>query len=118
MSAVPCNGCTRCCRGDAVRLLAEDYNAAGRPRFHSVPHAVVPGASMLAHQANGDCVYLDRAVGCTIHSDKPAMCRAMDCRVVARLTWTQARRMGVIPIWRRGRELTAAPADPPREDSV
>ena len=38
-----------------------------------------PGKA-LAHKPNGDCVYLG-ARGCTIHSWRPSLCRAFDCRL-------------------------------------
>lgn len=106
MSDVPCNGCTRCCQGgDALRLLPGDDPA----KWRTEPHPVA-GHLMLAHKANGDCYYLGPA-GCTIHDDRPQMCRNMDCRNVARaLTYTKARKLSeahVLPmaVWRRGREL-------------
>jgi hypothetical protein len=75
---VPCDGCVLCCQGDAIRLEREDI-ARG---YLSEPHPYVPGALMLAHKANGDCVYLGDS-GCTIHGRAPALCRAADCRSVA-----------------------------------
>lgn len=104
---VPCNGCTLCCKGDAVRLLPGDDPA----RYKLEPHPMMPGQVMLAHKSNGDCTYLGEH-GCTIHSMRPRMCREMDCRNIAK-AWRvrkQARRMakkGVITmeVWRRGREL-------------
>ncbi len=75
---VPCNGCTLCCQGDAVRLLTED----GEQQYQTEPHPYVPGARMLAHKANGECVYLG-AGGCTIHTHAPSLCRAADCRSLA-----------------------------------
>ena len=101
---VPCNGCTRCCKGDALRLLPEDDLS----QYQTVPHWLNPTERMLDHKANGDCFYLGDT-GCTIHESRPKMCREMDCRVLAtQLTWTQARKMHVITVWRRGRELLAA----------
>lgn len=34
---------------------------------------------MLAHKANGECVYLGKK-GCTIHDRAPIVCKAFDCR--------------------------------------
>lgn len=99
---VPCNGCTRCCHGDAIRILpGED---AGQ--WRTVPHERWPSQRMLDHKPDGDCIYLgDR--GCTIHATKPRMCKEMDCRRIAMaITFTQARKLGnVVNVWRRGREL-------------
>lgn len=100
---VPCNGCTLCCHGDAVRLLPGDDAA----KWKTVPHDRFDGQLMLAHKQNGDCYYLGDS-GCTIQDDKPLMCREMDCRLIAAaLTYTQARKIHGFPIavWRRGRDL-------------
>ena len=82
-NAVPCNGCTACCHGDAIRLLPGDVAES----YRTAPHDRVPGALMLEHQPNGDCVYLGPIGlgrrGCTIHWRKPLMCREFDCRTVA-----------------------------------
>lgn len=67
MTNVPCNGCVRCCLNDLIRLLPEDLDAEGKPRFKSVEHPRMPGHFMLAHQDDGRCVYLnDENTGCTI----------------------------------------------------
>ena len=98
---VPCNGCTLCCHGDAIRLLPEDNERL----YLTVPHARMKGHLMLDHKTNGDCVYLGVS-GCTIHDWKPRMCQAMDCRVIAqRITYTQARKTGIVIVWRRGKDL-------------
>lgn len=73
---VPCNGCTLCCQGEVIELVrgvdrVNDYQVK---RFH--------GAWVLDHKPNGDCVYLDRATGCTIWQRRPALCRDFDCRTV------------------------------------
>ena len=101
ISVVPCNGCVRCCRGDCIRLLPDDDAS----QYQTEPHDHFPGALMLAHKPNGDCVYL-LANGCGIHGSAPRQCREMDCRNLARgLTFTQARKLNVVSVWRRGREL-------------
>lgn len=103
---VPCNGCTKCCHNDAVRILP--HEDAGKWKIE--PHPWMPLAVMLAHQPNGDCVYLGDH-GCMIQHDKPQQCHEMDCRSIARsVTWTQARKLekrGALrmEIWRRGQEL-------------
>lgn len=79
--AVPCAGCTACCRGEIVVL---DPAAGDDPaRYDTIPIALAldgkPGRA-LRRTATGDCVYLGPA-GCTIHGDAPAMCRAFDCRL-------------------------------------
>ena len=75
---VPCDGCTLCCQGDAIRLLEEDDPES----YFTEPHSYIPGALMLAHKPNGDCIYLAEN-GCSIHDHVPALCRAADCRALA-----------------------------------
>jgi Fe-S-cluster containining protein len=105
----PCNGCTLCCHGDAIRLLPGDDPTA----YQTVPHDHDARFLMLAHKPNGDCIYLDEH-GCTIHATKPQMCREMDCRNVAKnISYTQARKLdrkGILklPVWRKGRQLMIA----------
>lgn len=99
---VPCNGCRRCCIGDAVRILPHE-NAEN---WLTEPHFKMPDARMLAHKANGECVYLGQH-GCDIHGSAPQQCRDMDCRNIARaFTFTQIRKMNInMSIWHRGKEL-------------
>ena len=103
---VPCNGCTLCCHRDLVRILPHEDVA----KFCVVPHPLMPGAFVLEHKQNGDCVYLGDG-GCTRHHDKPQMCREMDCRrIAAAFSYTQARKLSregnlPLPVWKRGREL-------------
>ena len=73
---VPCNGCTVCCRGRAIRPLypergdvVEDYE-----------HQYVRGVPALAWSEGGDCIYVG-SDGCTIHDRRPSLCRGYDCRI-------------------------------------
>ncbi len=103
MVNVPCNGCTRCCHGDAIRLLPGDDHTL----YEIEPHQSDPKQLMLAHKPNGDCIYLGHE-GCSIHETKPIMCKTMDCRLIAEnITYTQARKMKNLPfpIWQKGKEL-------------
>ena len=117
MYEVPCGNCTRCCHGDAVRLLPSDDLS----QYKTEPHPYIPKARMLAHSPNGDCVYLGLG-GCTIHDTKPLMCREMDCRRIAQaVTWTQARKMEArgglrMGVWRRGKELLRSNAEVSRDE--
>jgi len=75
---VPCNGCTLCCQGDAIRLTEDD-----KPEdYITEPHPYIDDARMLAHKDNGDCIYLGDT-GCTIHDRAPLLCRSADCRSIA-----------------------------------
>ncbi|HTY02004.1 MAG TPA: YkgJ family cysteine cluster protein [Bacteroidota bacterium] len=106
---VPCNGCTLCCEGDAIRLVEEDDPTA----YLTEPHPSVVNAVMIAHKKNGECIYLENH-GCSVHSNAPSLCRAADCRVIARrLSFEEARRQHLlgrldIRIWDRGHELLSA----------
>lgn len=103
---VPCNGCTLCCQGDAIRLLPEDR----APDYQTAAHPYLPGALMLAHKPNGECLYLGEA-GCTIHGRAPSLCRSADCRsLAARFDYESAKKlhlMGRIDfrVWSKGLEL-------------
>jgi hypothetical protein len=103
--SVPCNGCRLCCINDLVRILPHEDASQWRTQ----PHPLRKYALMLAHKADGTCVYLGES-GCTIHDQpRPQQCVDMDCRnIAARMSWTQARRAGVIRVWRRGKELILA----------
>lgn len=97
---VPCNGCTLCCHGDAIRILPQDDPA----QYQTVPHAHFPGHLMLDHKENGECVYLTRD-GCGIHDSKPTMCREMDCRRIAKTIKKRDLKRYNVPlaVWHKGR---------------
>ncbi len=99
---VPCNGCTLCCKNDAVRILPHEDAS----RWQTEPHPYMDGALMLAHKPNGDCVYLGDG-GCTRQDDKPQVCYEMDCRRIAvTFSKAQCKRLNVrIEVWERGRHL-------------
>jgi Fe-S-cluster containining protein len=104
---VPCNGCTLCCQGDAVRLVPGHDDLS---RYHVEPNPYFPGQYMLAHKANGDCIYLAET-GCGIHPDRPYMCRTADCRVIPlRVSRKEARKAADkgllrLEVWEQGRKL-------------
>lgn len=78
---VPCNGCTSCCQGDMIILHPEcGDNSAEYQTVECVNPVAGKAALMLAHKPNGDCIYLERGVGCTIHGKAPTVCREFDCR--------------------------------------
>jgi Fe-S-cluster containining protein len=54
---VPCNGCTLCCKGDAIRLTEED----NPDNYITETHPYISGALMLAHKPDGDCIYLNES---------------------------------------------------------
>jgi len=103
---VPCNGCTLCCQGDAVRITEED-NA---DEYLTESHPYIPNALMIAHKPNGDCIYLNDT-GCSIHDRAPSLCRSADCRSLALKydfdTAMQLHKMKRIDIrvWDKGKDL-------------
>lgn len=89
-AVVPCNGCTACCQGDGIFLHPEHGDDPAQYETEAVLNPITGQvAPKLKQQPNGDCIYLDRGKGCTIHDRRPAICRAFDCR----------------DFWRRWREL-------------
>jgi hypothetical protein len=105
-SYVPCDGCTRCCHNDAIRLLPGDDPG----QYVTVPHPYFTGELMLDHKPNGDCIYLGDS-RCEIHSRRPQMCREMDCRTIANkiplLVAQKLNSMGKfrMDVWQRGIDL-------------
>jgi len=79
---VPCNGCVACCQNDMMYLHPEDGDD---PAIYEGNTRECNGRTALKHKENGDCIYLDRDSGCTIHDKRPAVCRSMDCRIFAGL---------------------------------
>jgi Fe-S-cluster containining protein len=72
-----CGGCRLCCRGRQAVLLVPGVDDLASYEIQTIKsHAV------LAHQSNGDCVYLGSG-GCTIYERRPALCRLFDCRELA-----------------------------------
>lgn len=94
-ATLPCDGCTACCRSDAISLhpelgnLVESY----KTESHIVPQMAESGIRMLAHKPGGSCIYLGDE-GCTIHGKAPALCREFDCRRwVRRMGYTKSRKL-------------------------
>jgi len=103
---VPCNGCTLCCQGDAIRLEESEL----QHHYKTEPHPFIPGALMLAHKSNGECIYLNDS-GCSIHDQAPSLCRVADCRSVAlRYDFETAMQLHKLNrldfrVWDQGRKL-------------
>lgn len=104
---VPCGSCNLCCRGDSIRLLPED-----NPDLYQTVKHEPSGGLMLDHKENGDCIYLDRKTGCTIHDHSPTLCRIFDCRGLFKsIPFSQVNVLdekGYLDkeIWHRGKELS------------
>lgn len=85
---VPCGDCNVCCRGDALFLHPELGDVLERYDTDTYQ-----GRTILAHKENGDCIYLDRASGCTIYEDRPATCRELDCRTLLKIPAAKRREL-------------------------
>jgi hypothetical protein len=79
--SVPCDGCVACC--EKFDLIVLDPSRGDRTFEYEVEWQAGLGF-VLRHKANGDCWYLDRETGCTIHDRRPARCREFDCRTLIR----------------------------------
>ena len=77
---VDCNGCTACCRHDAIILHPEHGDDPKQYKTTTFTSPVTGQRSLMLQKAeNGDCIYLDRASGCTIWERAPVICRNFDC---------------------------------------
>jgi hypothetical protein len=89
-----------------VRLEPEDPPGD----FLTEPHPYIPGALMIAHKPNGECVYLKDG-GCSIHDGAPSLCRVADCRsIAARFDFETAKSLHALGridfrVWDQGRKL-------------
>jgi Fe-S-cluster containining protein len=75
-SIVPCNGCTACCKTDAVLLLPEDNVESYLHEAVDIPGV---GPALILAKVDGHCVYLVDEL-CTIWHRAPKVCKAFDCR--------------------------------------
>lgn len=82
-AAVPCDGCTACCRSSQFVHIAPDETStlAAVPAALRFPApGLPPGHVVLGHDERGHCPMLvdDR---CSIYAVRPRACRTYDCRV-------------------------------------
>lgn len=77
---VPCNGCYECCRNQIVAACEHFGDDVSILKDHA-DRVQEGGLTVyrLHKKPNGDCVFLDRASGCTIYDQRPTLCRAYDC---------------------------------------
>jgi len=77
---VPCNGCTLCCRNEALVLHPECGDDIESYETEPYTHPLTgEPVRRLKHKPNGDCIYLGER-GCTIHERAPVICQEFDCR--------------------------------------
>ena len=84
-SDVPCGTCTACCGASQfVHVNPDDHGALARipPELLFPAPGLPAGHRVLGFDRRGRCPMLDES-GCTIYEDRPAACRAYDCRVFA-----------------------------------
>jgi lysine-N-methylase len=92
-----CHHCTACCRETTIQLNTDDLARLQQQRWEQYPEfsgvqtvrrsLMLAGASVLAHKADGSCVFLTEAGLCRIHEvfgadAKPFMCRQFPLQVV------------------------------------
>ena len=92
-----CHHCTACCRETTIQLNADDLAKLQEQRWDQHPEyrgvqtvrrsLSLGGAKVLAHNADGSCVFLTEAGLCRIHEvfgadAKPFMCRLFPLQIV------------------------------------
>jgi Fe-S-cluster containining protein len=79
-----CHRCGNCCTGapgsvsvtDAEVTALADHLAMTEPAFRATyTRDLGQGEVSLREKANLDCVFFDRAVGCTVYAARPTQCR-------------------------------------------
>jgi Fe-S-cluster containining protein len=75
--------CGKCCTGEPGYVWVSDEDLAAIAAFRKEPVEEVrglhtrktKGRRTLREKENGDCVFYDRAKGCTVYPVRPAQCR-------------------------------------------
>jgi uncharacterized protein len=78
-----CTMCGHCCTGAPGFVWVSDEEIAAMAAFLHIPVEQMIGLHTrveyqrrsLREKPNGDCVFYDKAVGCTIYEVRPAQCR-------------------------------------------
>ena len=81
--AFECTRCGKCCTGEPGFVWVTDDELAAIAAFLGEPvEQVVAMYTRLAHRGrslrekgNGDCVFFERGVGCTVYAVRPRQCR-------------------------------------------
>ncbi|MDV3456536.1 YkgJ family cysteine cluster protein [Sphingomonas sp. HF-S4] len=80
-NAIPCDGCTECCKTDQVILRPEAGDDVASYDVEYIASALYPGRRVPALKRDprtGFCVYLVED-GCAIHGRAPWTCRRFHC---------------------------------------
>ena len=78
-----CTMCGHCCTGTPGFVWVTDEEVVAIAKYLQRPHyevlalhtRPVDGERSLREKANGDCIFYDKTVGCTIYEVRPAQCR-------------------------------------------
>lgn len=76
---VPCNGCSRCCKGDAVAFIPGD-DPTLEWQVEYVAKVGEVWKTLKRKSDNHTCFYLREGVGCSIYDRRPTVCKGFDCR--------------------------------------
>lgn len=108
-NAIPCDGCTACCKSEQVVLRPEAGDEIAAYEVEYIASALYPGQRVPALKRDprtGHCVYLVEG-GCAIHGRAPWTCRRFHCarmfKALGRLS--RAKRDA---LWARGDVLEEA----------
>lgn len=74
--AVPCNGCTSCCRREQIGIH-RDFDDFSKLTAHGPER---DGLAELKRKPDGSFIYLGES-GCTVYEYRPMQCRVFDCRL-------------------------------------
>ena len=75
----PGGACTACCHYPGIVV---DEKRDRKRLAHLVTERSPDGELVLQRRSDGACVHLG-AQGCTVYEQRPAVCRAFDCRIFA-----------------------------------
>jgi Fe-S-cluster containining protein len=101
--AFHCTRCGNCCTGppgfvwlndEEIRALA-DHQGQTVEEFTAVYTRAVGKLRSLKEKANGDCVFYQRDVGCTVYAQRPRQCRTWpfwESNLLSPATWEETRR--------------------------
>ena len=89
---VPCGRCTLCCQRELLYVHPELGDDPEDYETQEIDAGEGETVLALAQKPNGDCIYLERHKGCTIHDKRPAVCKKFDCRVQYAITNNKDRR--------------------------